>query len=98
MTETFGVEPTFEQKLKLLLSYDFTIALRQTRINPDHEGVYMVVEDLCDEREPDDQGFALVGDDLAKIVDEAFDFTMGMFDRADEALADIMNGGTGILQ
>lgn len=88
-------EPTFEHKLRFLFSYDFSVGLRHPRVNPAFSGAYMVVEGL-EEYLNDAETWALVGDDLPAMVNEAWDFGMGMFDNADKAMADILAGGTGL--
>lgn len=90
------MDPTLEQKLKLLLAYGFTLAARDPRVNAPHPGTVMLVECL-DEVIDGGETWALVGDNIAEMVDEAFDFAVSMFDGADRVLADILAGGTGLL-
>lgn len=95
-------QATFEHRLKLVLAWDFTVALRRPDVLPNHTGHYMVVECLEDYEHDEDGNsvgatWAVVGHDLSELLDEAFDYAMGMYSRSDEALIDIMAGGTGHL-
>lgn len=95
----------FEQKLRVLLAYGFTVGVRDGRLNTDHPGYYMVLEGTVQDAEeagelPTRDGangpWCLVGDDLSAMLDEAFDHA-GMFDRFAEVCADVLAGGVGLL-
>lgn len=85
---------TFEQKFKVLLSYGFFIGLRDPIVKPDFPGHYMVIESLEDKAAPDT--WALVGDDLSSMVEEAIGYASD-FTHYDVVAADIQNGGVGLL-
>lgn len=98
--------PTFQHKLIVVLSYGFAVGLRDKRFNTDHDGAFMVLEGTIADAESDfDLPFrgndgsgpwCIVGNDLAQLVDEAFDWA-SCFDHFNDVLADVLAGGNGLL-
>jgi hypothetical protein len=68
-----------EIKRRFLVDWcGFVVGLRDPRLNTDFPGQFMVVDDLHEESElPTRDGsngpWCIVGDDLAKLIDEAFE-------------------------
>lgn len=79
---------TTAHKIAMLEKYGFTIGDRDSRLNTDHAGEFMVVEanahDIDDYDLPTKDGsngpWCIVGDDLDALVDEAHSYLMAMAD------------------
>lgn len=68
---------TYAEKVVALLSYGYTIGQRDSRLNRNYEGVFMVVEAYDEDMLPTDDGrngpWCVVGDNLEELVNKAFD-------------------------
>lgn len=84
---------TFEQKLRVLLSYGFAVGLRDSRTESDAPGHYTLFENH--EHDEEDR-LTFVGNNLPDLLDEALN-AVSRFSRYDAVVADVLAGGSGIL-
>jgi hypothetical protein len=66
-----------EEKTKWLREHGFIVGIRDSRLNTNYPGNFMVVEEYEDSELPTVDGrdgpWCIVGDDLAALVDQAYD-------------------------
>lgn len=76
------------EKIAFLQSYGWTVGARDPRINTDHAGAFMCVEPHEDSELPTRDGangpWAIVGDDLEALIDEAHAFLSELVEPAHE--------------
>lgn len=72
--------PDIGQKAIALLTNGFTVGQRDSRVNRNYEGKFMVLDEYEDKELPTNDGsngpWCVVGDDLETLINQAFDFML----------------------
>lgn len=56
---------TIAEKEALLAKYDYVVKARDPKVNPDHPGCWMLIDDI------DPDGYKIVGDNRDELITEA---------------------------